>query len=251
MGTYNHAKLMEGDLVGVRDIGFTAWTIRWKTAGWGQRDDMDVWIHTGVLTDYNSDGHFHIADMYAGRANYAFGVNNIDTYMNGPSGNPSINDLRRSKSIAGTPAVKLWLRSLINSMASKPAKYDWGGLFGGLFSNTGLWNSSSAYLCTEMAYNLICSAEVAAGRRILKNVYAWWPNFGDSDAPRKQSSSIFSRYWPKYGDFNIPAHQYYYREHDWGVIWNTPYIGGLWIPWNMKRACSQGCGWLNRSSFYV
>jgi len=227
MGSYNHSAMREGDLAGTRDVGFVNWTIRWQTAGWSYRDDMNVWVHTGVLIDYEGFGNkFYMADMYGLRPDNDFGVFKIDTYMNGPGGNPSINDLRRSKSINANAAVKLWLRSLVTGMKNGSYGYDWGGLFGSI-GGMRTWNSSSKYLCTEMSFHLICSAERAAGYRITKNGTPFWPRL--------------------YGSVGSA---YKNRERDWGIMWNVPYIGDMTSPWNMKRGCAWGCTWLSRSQIY-
>lgn len=231
MGVYNLSKMMEGDLFGVRDVGLTAWTIRWQTAGWGERDNMDVWVHVGVLVDYLGDGRCAAADMFPGRiGGRNFAINYLGGYLNGPSGNPSINDLRRSASIRSSATARLWLRSFTTSLATYPINYDWGALFG--MALGGVWNSQTSYLCTEMAFQLICLAEYVAGYRYMIKGNGYPPVY-------------------LYRLNRAYNYGYAYRNADLGVMWNYAYIADLTKPWNMKRGCSAAVSWLYRTEFYV
>lgn len=165
MSSWDTTKLMAGDWFGTHDVGFTAWNIRWKSAGWANRDNMVVCVHCGLLYDSNP-GLIRGAEM--DRANNdEFDIIDMSVkYINRAGDNPGVTLFLRSYCLRTLDWVRAYFQSTCLSLHNHPAKYDVAAVVGSYFGVGKLFNNDAKMICTELTWNLITGCERIAGFRM-------------------------------------------------------------------------------------
>jgi hypothetical protein len=154
----------EGDIFGIHDLGLTSWTIRWKSAGWSNRDNMAIWSHCGFLYGGSPWAFAHMLNtLVCSPGAY---------YTAQPGDNPGVTSVIRpyvmSLTYGGTyfPGKEIF-RALINAALAGPkTKYDLGTLLSGFFGIPEGLNADKDYICTEFVWNVMVGVERFMGMRV-------------------------------------------------------------------------------------
>lgn len=165
-----HANLKTGMQFGNTDIGTLAWTIRWKTAGWSQRNNMDVWIHSGLFADLNNDGVFKHVEMLTSLQE------TVETrYLGAVGGNPIYTPTIgaicsyaiRLEDFYGHPHLgEAYCRLILTEAMKNGGRYDYAYLIKSFFGANAYFGTNKDLACIELTWNVIAGIERLFGYRM-------------------------------------------------------------------------------------
>lgn len=205
---YNLAAFRTGDHIGTIDSGFFAWNIRWKSAGWAYRNDVGVWVHTGIMCNLPTVG-MRMFEMDGKRyGSRGLGYCFIDTVYDPDSHRriaPGVVEGVSRPRVYGYQVAQDWLRVALLEMMKKNVKYDIAQLFNGWVYGA-KFDGDSKWICTELTWNMINTTEVLMGYRRMNGGYPYWY---DSTRPPAYGMVHFRGWDQKY--YITPYGQYLNR----------------------------------------
>lgn len=240
MASWNLNVFATGMVFGTHDTGVIAWTIRWRTAGWANRDNLSVWGHAGLVDKYSSTQCYWVEMLdYMQRWDCRY------RYINNPGDNPGITNMFLGKpfwspdTAYSVPA--LLLRAAINSIINK-TNYAYSTLILNLFGIK-YYQNNRDYICNEMVFNLICGVERTLGLRV-----SGWPSTDLLRSAGQQwpRGNNFSEYVPvKWFDTSLGPYRAHMNVDTAVVTWNTAHILNVWSPHHLNiRRSRRTANWL-------
>ena len=173
METFVEARARNGMILYDKNLGFVAWTIRWKSAGWENRDDMTVSSHNGFILNEREgveNGPFYMCDM-SGDNPDGYGEKKVaTTYFNQPSDAPGLIEMVypyvfRIGEWHPAYFFAWWLLAFFADYVKKQkTKYDTQAILNALFLNTP-FDGDADIICAEFVWMAIAHVEQMVGFR--------------------------------------------------------------------------------------
>jgi hypothetical protein len=177
MPTVKLSALESGYIWGDHDIGMTAWTIRWKSAGWANRDNMAIWSHVGFFYGKEASGGVsiglcHMLDILTSSP--------TSIRLGNPGDNPGFTSCLIPWIFCGgahpnSSFARYYADIAMYNALLKPAKYDYKNVIGQFFGTTMNFSANPEMICTELIWAILTSVERLFGLRMTYGGSELWP----------------------------------------------------------------------------